>query len=83
MYHHHETILTFNENESHQPYLGNKKEKAIAVSQSDAHFVFVRCFLHTQPGAKIKLRTPRIVRHKLNLARPEIRKVFQANLKRV
>ena len=78
-----ETILIFNENESHQPYLGNKKQKAIAVSQSDTHFGFVRCFLHARPGAKMKLRTRRIVRYKLHLARPEIRKVLQANLKRV
>ena len=39
--------------------------------------------LHARSGAKIKLRTKRIVRYELNLARPKTRKVFQANLKRV
>ena len=36
--------LIFNENESHQPYLGNKKQKAIAVSQLDANFGFEQFF---------------------------------------
>ena len=33
-------------------------------------------FLHARLGAKIKLRTRKIVRYELNLARPEISKEY-------